>query len=86
MGLIWLVALAAIIIALLQRRDIELGRWMSGQTGKSPLDIAKERYVRGEISRDEFEQLRKDLEASDTHTDAHRADSHGGHSHGHCGH
>ncbi len=36
------------------------------------------------ISREEFEQLRKDLEASNTH--AHEADSHGGHSHGHCGH
>ncbi len=83
-GLIWLVVLAAIIVALLQRKDLDLGRWFSGQAGKSPLDIAKERYARGEISREEFEQLRKDLEASNTH--AHEADSHGGHSHGHCGH
>lgn len=84
MGLILMVALAAIVIALLQRRDIDLGRWMSGQASKSPLDIAKERYARGEVSRDEFEQLRKDLEASETH--AHGAGNHGGHSHGHCGH
>ncbi len=84
MGLIWLVALVAIIIALLQRGDIDLGRWMSGQAGKSPLDIAKERCAKGEISRDEFEQFRGDLEASETH--AHAADSHSGQSHGHCGH
>lgn len=84
MGLIWLVVLAAIVIALLQRKDFDLGRWTSGQAEKSPLDIVKERYARGEISRDEFAQLREDLEPSVTH--AHGTDSHGGHSHGHCGH
>ncbi len=47
-----------------------LGVWIvrklagPGQGDKSksdPLDIAKERYARGEISKEEFERLKKDL-------------------------
>ena len=29
--------------------------------GKTPLDIAKERYARGEISREQFDQIKKDI-------------------------
>ncbi len=31
--------------------------------GKSPLEILQERYARGEIEHDEFEQKKRDLEA-----------------------
>ncbi len=33
-----------------------------GMEGKpTPLDIAKERYARGEITREQYEQIKKDL-------------------------
>ena len=35
----------------------------SGGSGKSALDILKERYARGEINREQYEQMRRDLES-----------------------
>lgn len=32
-----------------------------GNDGRSPLDIAKERYARGEITQEQFQRLREDL-------------------------
>jgi putative membrane protein len=32
------------------------------ETGQTPLEILKARYARGEISREEYEQMRRDLE------------------------
>ncbi len=40
------------------------GRVQLGAPGMRPLDTAKERYARGEIGRDEFLQMKKDLEGS----------------------
>ena len=33
------------------------------QTGHTPLELLKARYARGEISREEYEQMRRDLES-----------------------
>jgi len=44
-----------------------LVKWLAagggGERGASrPLDILKERYARGEINREQYEQMRRDLE------------------------
>jgi len=83
-GLVLLLMLVAVIALLVQRKDIDLGRLISGQTNRRPLDIARERYARGEISKDQYEQLGRDLETIDAHE--HAGASHDSHSHGHCGH
>ncbi len=60
MMIFWVVIIALIvwgIIALVKR-----GTSTSDTPQKrDPLDIAKERYAKGEISKEEFEQIKKDL-------------------------
>jgi len=45
---------------------VALIKWLAGASSiardKTPHDILKERYARGEINREEFEQKRADLE------------------------
>jgi putative membrane protein len=55
-GIIWLVVWG---IRKLSRRGPEE---TSGPNSKSsPLDIAKERYAKGELTKEEYEQLKRDL-------------------------
>jgi putative membrane protein len=56
MVLFWggLIALIAWGISRLTRHNVSAGK-------ATPLEIAKERYARGEITREEFEQIKKDL-------------------------
>ena len=48
-----------IVIALVVKKLIERQRFVSGI--KTPLEIAKERYAKGEMAREEFERLKKDI-------------------------
>ncbi len=56
MVLFWggLIALTVWGIAKLTKRSDSASK-------RDPLDIAKERYARGEISKEEFEQIKRDL-------------------------
>ncbi|HYL88841.1 MAG TPA: SHOCT domain-containing protein [Burkholderiales bacterium] len=48
---------------------VALAKWLfsvgggAGSSGKSALDLLKERYARGEVSREQYEQMRRDLES-----------------------
>lgn len=44
---------------------VALAKWLfsAGGSGKRPLDILKERYARGEINGEQYEQMRRDLES-----------------------
>ncbi len=60
MFLFWIVLIVAVVL---------LGRWLGSDStgrdnrrGKTALEILEERYARGEIGRDEFEQKKRDLQ------------------------
>lgn len=60
----WLIIIAVIVWAII---TITRNRQKSGQPQgpsqtESPLDILKKRYARGEINKEEFEQMKKDIE------------------------
>lgn len=63
LGLLFMVLFWAFVIA----GVIYLVRWLMGQglasRPESSLDILKKRYARGEISKQEFEDMRRDLQA-----------------------
>jgi putative membrane protein len=69
MGLVSLLILALLIglivsIVLLVRSGQRAGTAMTGNAARgSALEILKERYARGEISREEYQDMRRDLES-----------------------
>lgn len=63
MGVGWILILVvvAVVVWLLVRAPLSASS--SGAERPDALDILKERYARGEIDREEFEQKKRDLEA-----------------------
>ncbi len=56
---------ALILLAMLvfwRRGGMCCGMWGGMGQRRSALDILKERYARGEISKDEFDRMKKDIE------------------------
>jgi putative membrane protein len=59
MGVFWLLVIVGIIYAIGALSRVG-GRW-SGPPGESPLDILDRRYARGEVTREQYQQMREDL-------------------------
>lgn len=57
------VVLGLVLLLILRHKGLDVERLLFGASSKRPLSIAKERYVRGKITRDQYDQLRWDLEA-----------------------
>ena len=60
-GGLWMLIFWGGLIALVIWGIMRLTRRNDSAPKRDPLDMAKGRYARGEVSREEFEQIKKDL-------------------------
>ncbi|MBL1214109.1 MAG: SHOCT domain-containing protein [Ignavibacteriae bacterium] len=58
----WIAVIGVIIWAILRFTQKQTYLNSQKQVDKSPLDIVKERYAKGEITKSEFDSMKKDLE------------------------
>jgi len=56
----WIIIIG-LIVYLLVRLTAQKGGGGTQGSSETPLDILKKRYARGEISKEEFESMKKDL-------------------------
>jgi putative membrane protein len=64
MGFGWGLMLVFWVLVILS--IIAIIRWLSGNSGartKTALEILQERYARGEIDREEYERIKRDLQS-----------------------
>jgi len=62
MGFMWIIlAIVIIAVILLAKGYFTPAKKESGAIGESALDLLKKRYAQGEISKEEFEEKKRDL-------------------------
>lgn len=60
-GFFWFVIVILVIVLVLRNKDTR--PYIPPNVLETPLDILKKRYAKGEISKEEFEKMKKDLES-----------------------
>ncbi len=60
-GGLWMLIFWGGLIAIVIWGITKIARRNDSAPKRDPLDVAKGRYARGEVSREEFEQIKKDL-------------------------
>lgn len=60
--LVWLVLVVAVVVLIVLAVKYFMPKRPAGKAERSGLEILKERYAKGEISKAEFEEMKKDLE------------------------
>ena len=66
MGNIWFgwimwILIISLIFVLIWSNTRERDKYLPFDKNESPIDILKKRYAKGEITKDQFEQMKKDL-------------------------
>ncbi len=61
-GLTFMLVIVFVLLRAVFGRPAGAGGWPEPRPRESALDIARRRYASGEIDRETFEQIRKDLE------------------------
>jgi putative membrane protein len=61
MILLWIIIIIALVFFIRWLVQSSKGSKGSAQSGSSAMEILKERYARGEINKEEFEEKKKDL-------------------------
>ncbi|MFW6097942.1 MAG: SHOCT domain-containing protein [Chloroflexota bacterium] len=63
-GFIWLILVVAVVAYLMGWRpeNLNRGERQDDHMQRAPLEIVRERYARGDITKEEYERMRADLE------------------------
>ncbi len=62
MGFMWIILVIIVIaVILLAKGYLSPAKKESEEAGESALDVLKKRYARGDISKEEFEEKKRDL-------------------------